>query len=64
LIIEASLSDEDHCKNEDAVVDGPWLYAITAKGDVYSFIDYKRFLEQAGFKNATLVKDDLIKAVR
>jgi SAM-dependent methyltransferase len=64
LVIEASLSDEGHCKNEDAIVDGPWLYAITAKGDVYSFTDYKGFLEQAGFKNVTLMKDDLIKALR
>jgi ubiquinone/menaquinone biosynthesis C-methylase UbiE len=64
LVIEASLSDEDHCENEDAIVDGPWLYAVSAKGDVYSFSDYKGFLEQAGFKSVIQVRDDLIKAVR
>lgn len=64
LVIEAPLSDEDHCKNEEAIVDGPWLYAITARGEVYSFSDYKGFLEQAGFESVFLVKDDLIKAVR
>lgn len=64
LIIDAPLSDEGHCENEDAVVDGPWLYAISAKGDVYSFMDYKGFLEQAGFESVTQVKEDLIKAVR
>lgn len=64
LVIEASLSDEGHCENEDAIVDGPWLYAISAKGEVYSFSDYKGFLEQAGFENVTQVKEDLIKARR
>jgi SAM-dependent methyltransferase len=64
LVIEASLSDEDRCANEDAIVDGPWLYAITAKGDVYSFLDYKGFLERAGFESVTQVKEDLIKAIR
>jgi SAM-dependent methyltransferase len=64
LVVDAPLSDEGHCENEDAVVDGPWLYAISAKGDVYSFLDYKGFLEQAGFSSITQVKEDLVKAVR
>ena len=64
LVVEAPMSDEGHCKNEDALVDGPWLYAITAKGDVYSFADNKGFLEQAGFDSVIQVKEDLIKAVR
>jgi SAM-dependent methyltransferase len=64
LVIEAPLSDEGHCENEEAIVDGPWLYAVSAKGDVYSFLDYKGFLEQAGFESVTQVKDDLIRAVR
>jgi SAM-dependent methyltransferase len=64
LIIEASLSDDAHCENEEAVVDGPWLYAISAKGDVYSFLVYTGFLKQAGFENVTQVGDDLIKAAR
>jgi len=64
LVIETPLSDEGHCENEDAVVDGPWLYAVSAKGDVYTFFDYKGFLEQAGFKSVTQVKEDLIMAVR
>jgi SAM-dependent methyltransferase len=64
LVIDAPMSDEDHCENEDAIVDGPWLYAISAKGDVYSFSDYKGFLEQSGFSSITQVKEDLVKAVR
>lgn len=64
LVIEADLSDEGHCENESAVVDGPWLYAVSAKGDVYSFLDYKGFLERAGFENVTRVQEDLVKAVR
>jgi SAM-dependent methyltransferase len=62
LVIEASLSDENHCQNEDAVVDGPWLYAVSAKGDVYSYMDYKNLLEKAGFARITQVREDLIKA--
>jgi len=64
LVIEASLSDEGHCQNEEAVLDGPWLYAISAKGEVYSFLDYKTMLEQAGFSRISQVREDLIKAVR
>lgn len=63
LVIEAPLSDDGHCKNEEAVLDGPWLFAVSAKGDVYSFSDYKGFLKQAGFDNVSKVKDDLIKVV-
>jgi len=64
LVIEAPLSDEDRCENEEAVLDGPWLFAVSARGDVYSFSDYKGFLEQAGFDSVIKVKEDLIKAVR
>jgi SAM-dependent methyltransferase len=64
IVIEASLSDEGHCETEEAVLDGPWLYAISAEGDVYSFLDYKRFLEKAGFHHVTQVNEDLIKAER
>jgi len=64
LVIEAPLSDEDRRENEEAVLDGPWLFAVSARGDVYSFSDYKGFLEQAGFDSATQVREDLIKAVR
>lgn len=64
LVIEAPLSDEGRRENEEAVLDGPWLFAVSARGDVYSFSDYKGFLEQAGFDSVTQVKEDLIKAVR
>jgi len=64
LVIEASLSDEDRRESEEAVLDGPWLFAVSAKGDVYSFLDYKGFLEQSGFDKVTQVKEDLIKAIR
>jgi SAM-dependent methyltransferase len=64
LVIEADVSDEGHCEKEEAVLDGPWLYAVSIKGDVYSFTDYKHFLVQAGFQSIIQVRDDLIKAVR
>jgi len=64
LVIEVPLCDEGRRENEEAVLDGPWLFAVSAGGDVYSFSDYKGFLEQAGFDSVTKVKEDLIKAVR
>ncbi len=62
LVIEAPLSDEGHSENEEAVLDGPWLYAISENGEVYSFCDYKYLLEQAGFSVVSQVREDLIKA--
>ena len=64
LVLDAPLSDDGHCENEEAVLDGPWLYAISAEGDVYSFPDYKGFLEQAGFASVIRVDEGLVKAVR
>ena len=64
LVLDAPLSDDGHCENEEAVLDGPWLYAISAEGDVYSFPDYKGFLEQAGFASVIQVDEGLVKAVR
>jgi len=64
LVIEAPLSDEGRRENEEAVLDGPWLFAVSARGDVYSFSDYKGFLEQAGFDSVTQVKEELTKAIR
>jgi C-methyltransferase len=64
LVIEAPLSDEGHCETEEAILDGPWLYAVSANGDVYSFSDYKSMLKRVGFSQVTLVKEDLIKAER
>lgn len=62
LVIETSLSDEGHCENEEAVLDGPWLYALTPNGDVYSYLDYQSMLEKAGFTKVVRMKEDLIKA--
>ena len=64
LVIETPLSDEGHCENEEAVLDGPWLFAVSTRGDVYSFLDYQGFLEQAGFDSVVQVEEDLIKATR
>jgi hypothetical protein len=64
LVIEAALSDEGYCENESAVLWGPWLFAISDKGDVYTFGDYKGFLEQVGFVSVTQVKENLVKAIK
>jgi len=64
LVIEAAFSDESRCENESAVLWGPWLFAISDRGDVYTLRDYENFLGQAGFVNVSQIKDDLVKAVK
>jgi SAM-dependent methyltransferase len=62
LVIDAPLADESRCEREEPVLDGPWLFAVSPGGDVYSFSDYKRLLESAGFDSVTQVSQDLVKA--
>jgi SAM-dependent methyltransferase len=64
LIIEAPLCDECRCEKEEEVLDGPWLFAVSAGGDVYSFRDYEELLHRAGFPLVTQVDDGLLKARR
>ena len=62
LVLEAPLCDEGRCEKEEEVLDGPWLFAVSAGGDVYSFSDYEGLLHAAGFSLVTQVDDGLIKA--
>jgi SAM-dependent methyltransferase len=64
LVLDAPLSDDGRCENEEAVLDGPWLYAMSAEGDVYSFSDYKGLMERAGFGGVTQVDAGLVRAIR
>jgi SAM-dependent methyltransferase len=64
LVIEAPLCDERRCEKEEEVLDGPWLFAVSAGGDVYSFSDYEGLLRGAGFTQVTQVDDGLVKARR
>ncbi len=64
LAIEAPLADEARRECEDAVLDGPWLFAISPGGDVYSYSDYERMLREAGFSRVTQAGEDLLKASR
>ena len=64
LVIEAPLCDERRCEKEEEVLDGPWLFAVSAGGDVYSFSDYEELLQAAGFRFVTQVDEGLVKARR
>jgi SAM-dependent methyltransferase len=64
LVIDAPLSDEGRREREEAVLDGPWLFAVSPGGDVYSFSDYERLLQDAGFVSITEVSQELVKAIR
>lgn len=63
LVIEAPLCDEGRCEKEEEVLDGPWLFAVSNGGDVYSFCDYEELLQGAGFALVTQVDDGLVKAL-
>jgi SAM-dependent methyltransferase len=62
LVIEAPLADEGRREREDAVLDGPWLFAISPGGDVYSYSDYARMLGAAGFARVEQAGEELLKA--
>jgi C-methyltransferase len=62
LVLEAPLCDEGRCEKEEEVLDGPWLFAVSAGGDVYSFSDYEGLLHAAGFSLVAQVDDGLVKA--
>lgn len=64
LVLEAPLCDECRCEREEEVLDGPWLYAVSAGGDVYSFLDYKKLLERTGFDGVSAVSESLVLAFR
>jgi SAM-dependent methyltransferase len=64
VVVEAPLCDEGHCEQEEEVLDGPWLYAVSSGGDVYSFSDYANLLQEAGFRNVIQVSGSLVKATR
>jgi SAM-dependent methyltransferase len=64
LVLEAPLCDEGRCQKEEEVLDGPWLFAVSAGGDVYSFPDYEELLRRAGFRQVTQVDDGLLSAHR
>jgi len=64
LVVEAPLADEGRRDREDAVLDGPWLFAISPGGDVYSYSDYESMLRDAGFTRVTRAGEDLLKASR
>jgi SAM-dependent methyltransferase len=64
LVVEAPLCDEGRREKEEEVLDGPWLFAVSAGGDVYSFEDYRGLLEGAGFDRVRQVEDGLIESRR
>jgi len=64
LVLEAPLCDDGHCEKEEEVLDGPWLFAVSTGGDVYSFADYKALLHQAGFGEVNEIEDGLLVARR
>jgi SAM-dependent methyltransferase len=64
LVLEAPLCDEGRCQKEEEVLDGPWLFAVSAGGDVYSFSDYEELLHGSGYRQVTQVDDGLLTAHR
>lgn len=64
VVIKAPLPDEARHEREFPLLVATWLFATSTDGDAYTFSQYERFLEQAGFVGATEVSEQLIKAVK
>lgn len=55
VIVAGPLPDESRCKEEFPLVSAVWVYATSEEGDMYTFSEYKSFLEKAGFESIELV---------
>ena len=64
VVINAPVADEARCEREDALVAAMEMFVASAEGDVYTFSEYRGFLEQAGFADVAQADEDLIKAVK
>lgn len=62
VVIRTLIADEGRCQNEMALVLALELLHDAPSGEVYTFSEYKAFLETAGFADVTQCGDFLISA--
>jgi ubiquinone/menaquinone biosynthesis C-methylase UbiE len=62
LVINSYIADEERCKAEEALMVAFQLFLFAPQSEVYTFSEYKGFLEEVGFTNVTQHSDMLISA--
>lgn len=62
VVINSAIGDEERCKAEVALVVALQLFIFGPQSEVYTFSEYKEFLENAGFSNVTQHSELLISA--
>lgn len=56
VIVSGPLPDESRCREEFPLVSAVWVYATSEEGAMYTFSEYKEFLESAQFENVELLE--------
>lgn len=64
LVVRAVIADDGRCEAKTALVAALELLHDAPNGQIYTFAEYRRFLEQAGFADVTVVNESLIKATK
>lgn len=62
LVINSHIADEERCKAEEALMAAFQLFLFAPQSEVYTFSEYKGFLEEVGFTDVTQHSDILISA--
>jgi 2-polyprenyl-3-methyl-5-hydroxy-6-metoxy-1,4-benzoquinol methylase len=62
VVIRTIIADEERCQDEMALLMAVELLHDAAQGEVYTFSEYKAFLDAAGFSNVTQHSNRLISA--
>lgn len=62
VVINSAISDEERCETEDALMVAFQLFIFAPESEVYTFSEYKGFLEEVGFTNVVQHSDMLISA--
>ena len=62
VVINSAISDEERCETETALLVAFQLFLFAPESEVYTFSEYKGFLEEVGFTNVAGHSDMLISA--
>lgn len=62
LVINSYIADEERCQAEEALMVAFQVFIFAPQSEVYTFSEYKGFLEEVGFTNITQQSDMLISA--
>lgn len=62
VVISSPIADEERCESEIALMASLQLFIFAPESEVYTFSEYKGFLEEVGFANVTQHSDMLISA--